>query len=574
MKKIPISVGLFITYQDVFDDDIPSDRLSIVRRYSKKKLLELLAIINLHPDRSIVDHSLDWNTQIEILGGLFKPNMDTLKPLFLKIQERKRGIEQQGAQPTIFSRVANVICIEEILTADFDGLERTLDPKDFLRYYLAINTYLYNTQELQLTGDLTFPEMYPLFGPMNEHHVPFYPILDLLRAMHLTKYIKADEELKGLYKEFYEEIGLDPYTYVPILWVHIVPMTKKDPSKPPIFKPRSEVERMIIHELAKREIIQNRHLFEAFNLKRINFYKWSDNDSWLLLDVPLLVENIYYLHINLFWFKKVKQSNIDAKFYFGKIGSFFERYISGLLQRGFHFLRHPAPKFLDDLKVTHPKTGSDVEIADFFIQQNRKIILGEIKSTQLAVNLKYNEEPIDTFKNNLEKFKKDYGIKQIARSIWFVVNHPELISNKITTGKNYNIFPVLVLSERLFQTPFSNQIFQELFENEMNTLFSLHERNGDWYKARKVMHVTVHPLTIWHSTDVEILEIHLNNRAIDIWRILRNHAKDGLLHRPFYLTLRPYLKKGLSNSHFEEIKDQILTIIRSEDLETDPNMGS
>lgn len=128
----------------------------------------------------------------------------------------------------------------------------------------------------------------------------------------------------------------------------------------------------------------------------------------LILDNSFLTEKLYESFINDFWFESVKQAGIDVRSYKSSIGHFFEDYAVHILKQSFNFLKHPSPKALHELLAS--PNGTQVELADIYIRQNKKVLIGQIKSTGI-----YSDQQYDTaqslFKNKEDYFYDVFGLK-------------------------------------------------------------------------------------------------------------------------------------------------------------------
>src|SRR5690606_16332807 len=180
-----------------------------------------------------------------------------------------------------------------------------------------------------------------------------------------------------------------------------------------------------------------------------SFYRYDD-DNWCLRDYVDLVDNFFNSLVTTFWFEYLKPAKqFDVQRPVGEIELFFEDYSRDILRKCFYFYKHSHALYLDELKVQ--RKNNIIEICDFLVKKNKKILLGEIKSSQINMNLKYPDNPVEVYQQNNNKFKKDYGIEQIAHAIWLLNVNINVFPIELNKNHKYSVFPVLVMNERLFQ---------------------------------------------------------------------------------------------------------------------------
>jgi hypothetical protein len=221
---------------------------------------------------------------------------------------------------------------------------------------------------------------------------------------------------------------------------------------------------------------------------------------------------------------------------------FFEKYIEEQVKEAFWFLRHPAPKLFSQLL----SASGDVEYADMYLRQNKKVLLGQAKSKGIYSREKYSRSAIEFFKNDREGFYKDCGVDQLVMSISQLYNNPRGFEDKFPVGKRLEIFPVLVVNDRVLQGGFMsemiNQRFNELIDKSLYPNF------------------IINPVVIIHISDIERLYEPIRTRKVEIWDLLRSNFTNNLLAEPFFVTLN---RKQVSRVHPRKIIEHHIELVRN-----------
>ena len=148
------------------------------------------------------------------------------------------------------------------------------------------------------------------------------------------------------------------------------------------------------------------------------------------------------------------------------------------------------------MKIKVP--AGQIEVADIYVRQNKKILVGQVKSSSIYDNEKYSGEINTLCRNNREQFYKDFGVNQTYDSIKAILENSDSFDSKLPVNKRLEFYPIIVVNDKVFQTPLIpnllHQRFQELLAN-------------DDYKPHKI-----HPLVVAQISDLEYLENTLVKR--------------------------------------------------------------
>jgi hypothetical protein len=269
--------------------------------------------------------------------------------------------------------------------------------------------------------------------------------------------------------------------------------------------------------LSENNSLLPQHDFDLTPIKKAPFFKVSEN-QFILLDLGFLIDKSYTLFINDYYFDFLRPNGINYDFYASKIGYFFETYVSDVLKSSFN-KRGILVKTLDELKSSIK--GSQIELADLFIREGNKVILGQIKAS--ALNNEQNKGTADKLFTKDKSFFKDFGLEQTFDSLDYLNNFPTKFDNTILEKSFLEVYPIIVLNDVLA----SSIMISMLFQKELDRILLL--RNYQNFK--------VYPITLIHIQDLERISSFLRENKVSIWDLLYANFEDSLFPKPFYITL-------------------------------------
>lgn len=342
---------------------------------------------------------------------------------------------------------------------------------------------------------------------INDLNINEHPLLKLNRYEPLMKHLESHRKIGphlGAYLAVmgYEKIGdyLQSFTNL-----YIKPNHKTKEGIGCHYKVDSNDEIILqrLKVLSTRHLDQTKSAFDIVEIKRSPFFKLSFSDTdFVLLDNQILIDKIYDVFIEEFYFSYLRDKGMRIDEYKGAVGEAFQEYIATILRRTLA-RRYMTFKALDELKVGIP----EVELADIYFRQNKKVLLGEIKVTKLTAR-QFQGNIDDLFFEGREKFYSRFGLEQLAESVRKFCESPQLFEVG-NTAKAYTIYPVLILSERSFQTPLMPEMCKLRFL-ELLTQMNLAPHR-------------VIPLSVMHTSDVELIDENLTKGSI--WRIFEGTYK-------------------------------------------------
>lgn len=506
-KNIP-KIGLILNYKNIFEREAPTDRLLHLKKngISKIEVISRLCLINsiLSPRLSVrFDYSI--NTQHKILDKILSLDKNQLA-----IQIIKKKIDEKSL---IFNRPSNLFALMEILNSDLRYGDKNdsvsnVQELDFFEYYLCVN---HETNQLNKDLDSENPDVETLnasFIAHNEYFENIDPIHTIYRGKRLFEYLEKDSTYGNLFKEYILKIsGKNLKEYLlEILSIFLAADNEKEEFN---FYYKLNNELVIFNSFSERNIpIEIGNQIEALNIRKSPLYK-VDETSYMLMDNKLLMEKCYNLIIWEFLFEKIlisipkeKRGGVISN-YKSVIGYFFEDYIREKIENSLPFLKNPKPKLFDDLKI------GGREIGDVYIRQNKKILLGEVKSSGIPSKSKYGENLSEFYGNDRANFFKIHGLNQLITNLNNLLDNPSEYDEKLNFTKKHIIFPVIITNEVALTLGFTIHIFNKEF-------------NSRFDKSKYPLH-DIRPVMILHISDIEFLEEYLKDKSIKLFEFLNVH---------------------------------------------------
>ena len=553
-----MSVGRYITYQLIYKTEPPENLLDLLKGFSKSDILVCLAGINNFPTRDLIYHTIPREQQLYMIRWILGDH------LIEKVKRLSNSIGSyllnEKVDYVLFHRTASVVAINNVLQNEFSKSTTIDDPELIIKYYLGINSELEKYQESKRTDDDEFMDTILTIAATNEYSYPFIPVLQLFRGVKLVKHLRKNDRFRQHFDDYRKQIGVDIY----LMYMFALSTLSKiagndDVNKLPVMGNPPHFQKL--GALFTDSQASSEYLLEVLAIKSAPFYKYKE-DANLILDIAFLADFFYHTLIFKFWFEYVKPyTEESAKEYFSIRGKFLELHVSELIKRAFKHLKHPPPKTLDELKVVHPNTGSEIELCDFFVKENKKLLIGEVKSSPLNTVDKYSKEYRDKTNENEGDFNSKFGFIQIAKGIKNLIEFPELYSNKLNKKHRYTVFPVILLQERAFIAPFVHIKIQEHFRYELKALLDDISFPEHSYEIITYENLSIYPVTQINILTLELLIPELEARKFKIWDYLKKIHKPMAFDPPF---LHAY---NLSTSQYYDAYPEVREILRTYDEE-------
>ena len=525
MKQNLPKPQLILEYEHFYGAPPPQDKLDIIKNVPTHALLYELAGLNyrLKPKNEIYfNDSLDF--QIKELQYFLKDN--TIYRRYVAVAERYSKSKQD--YPLFFTRQGCIFAIEEILNASF---ESEIPNNEFgtiehweaiVKYLLAVNTEITKIKDEKDDNKSDFESLNPKFIPLNELGIEIDPVYTPFRGYHLLKYyLSIPEYANELVDYFKQEYSLEPEEFI----MNILRMYLANSSENPEFNFFYLVEQPNSHlfdVLSKRN--KSTENYKLLNIRKSPFIK-VDHQKYLISDNTFLLEKSYSQFINDFWFDKLKgQKNNSGKELFNiqkyrsDFGYFFESYLDGILRYSFANYKYTSLLTFNELKVATDQ--GDIELADFYLRYNNKIIIGQVKSGNIYDNEKYGGDVETLYKKDRNKFFQNFGVNQIMESIKNIDEYINTLDCKYPKGHQIKIYPCIVVNDKALQTPLMADIFNARFVELLGGI--------------KIPKLLINPLSLIHISDLETIEESLSKKPKEIWDFLDENHKYKKFIPPFY----------------------------------------
>ncbi len=155
---------------------------------------------------------------------------------------------------------------------------------------------------------------------------------------------------------------------------------------------------------------------------------------------------------------------------------------------------------------------------DYYVRYNNTIYLFENKDVLFSKGLKASRsiEPLIAFlkKKFFLSEKQKVGVQQLIFSIQQIVNNEFEFDDAVNSKQNFEIFPILIIQDRISQAPGINYILNNWFKDELRTtLGSKFDKNR------------VHNLTVIDIDTLIIWEPFIKNKIGIFKKLLLSHTE-------------------------------------------------
>lgn len=540
-KTTPKAQGV-IGYKQVFNSAAPADRLSLLQGIDKATVIGEIAALKyrLQPKEHMY-HDYSWETQKKEFVYFLGSRQDLISKYKRVITEFER---YPGVRPIIFTRQTCLFALEELIASDLPdipGFTMEQSWKNLFKYLLAVNEEITKLPgNARSTEDLvkSLESLNPAIVPLAELSVEIDPIFSITRGYALMEYLSKHPEVGSLFNEYMQDTYQMPYDQ----FIYEVTSMLMANNIDGVGNIHDEVsDRVLDVSFFYQVQPKDEDLFETLSkripvlyperlisIKKYPFYKGKQGE-YFLVDPVLLREKCYSQLINDFWFDKIKPAvNADGTKYMSidryrsVIGYFFEHYLKSVIQYSFQNGKYFVVKLFDELKLKNAKK-QEIELADVYIRDKKRVFVGQVKTTGLYDTEKYAGDINAFYKNNRNAFFKSFGIDQLVESIKNLEELAPKIDKSFPAGKGYHIYPAIIVNEKAMQTPLMAEIFNIRFRELIEP-----------YLSPKV---SIYPVTVIHINDWERMQGALHKMPGFLWDLLDYNRRDIRFIPPFYNTL-------------------------------------
>lgn len=536
-----ITIVLLAGYTDLFTGKY-EDALKKIEKYPLEVVLFELVGINfrlrdstsLYIDVSVksqIAFMKHWLGEDEYVFDIFK-RLDKFSSV------------SNGRQPIIFNRAGCLYGIDYCyrnLKGSNDKFEYTKAFWiDLIEFCLACNDIVTqyeskgDAKEINLLEHINAQQ-----AILNELKIVSNPILAFNRYIDLIQYIERDVFYQKELSEYLTSLGLSPKTFIEIT-INIY-LNKGQNKKIPFLIWLSATESpdafKLVTWLSNNTLLKKKH-----DLDLLTLYKWPifkyEKEKFVILDPELLLDKIYRQFISDFYFDHLKDKGITYQDYRSFIGQFFEKYIANSFKGALSLNSAITYKHTGQLKFGNPEK----ELCDVYIRHKRNVLLGQIKSTNFSDEQKFKGS-YEFYNGDTVRFYKDVGVTQIVQSIEWLNNHSTEIDQPL--HKKTKLYPVLILNDKFFETPFMSQVLDTEFKRQLSTIANrfiikdlvvMNVTSVERLHAKKMNNGRLLWKLFWNTTRFSGILPHFNN-TLDRFKI-QFHPKKELKRVSGYLQLK------------------------------------
>lgn len=545
---------------DFFDKSFDkTNRLDLIEKLHRGQVLCLLALIN--NAKRTNHHSLYYSDEDikNVLMFLFSDDEEIVESWIKRLNKYKKS--HSADDITFFSRIGNLVAIEDVLTSkmDDDGapIKDVAQIENVLYFLCAVNDEIVDQQKILNKTDLSKVELIVQgMGPSNEYQFSFNPIFDLYRAANLVDYIKNNEVIKESFTKYMAKHELDENSFFKWPFLYVSQIMLSDSIKVPICNINNDQDLKHFDYFIGAKFIQGKSTMECFNVKKYPVIPYKE--AYLVLDIAYFVDKTNYSFINDFFFDQAKVDGINRKKYYGLIGYWFEDYLHSLFKEVIptdspHFLASPE-------SLLHKTKDGEIELADLYLRENDQILVGQAKVSEINSKDKYSSIGDGVFTLDKSAFFKRFGLYQLVdTTLKYLIEHEELFDKEIPTN-DIRVFPTLIVNERFFNNPVINLVFQEEFKKRMLQNHPEADPGKHEIDPITIGKYMICPVIILHISDIEMIKIHSSKGQYSVWNILVKHLNDSGLLYPIQGTIdssigQPYndFLKGPILEYFKDL---------------------
>jgi hypothetical protein len=368
--------NVVLGYRDIFKQDPPENRLSLVRHLSKDVIVTELAGLN-YRLAGRVAKEVDTKLETQLRELLyFSGGITQLNEKYAKLIDS----EAQGRRCLVFTRQGCLFGLEEIIHSDIPILEEfKMGPVNtweaLIQYILCINMEITHVEESKPGEPINFETLSPKLLPISELMLVNDPLYLVHKGLLLMEYLSMHRDIGAMLHAYFEETYQLPYDHF-IFELHRMWMGNQNAEDHLNFYfivRENDLAKPLFDILSQR--FESDQFYKLLNIRKNPFFKRSSN-HFMLTDQNILLEKAYYQFINDFWFDQVKKTNktgggsISIQDYKSIIGYFFENYVDDKIKYSFANASKYVIKTFDELKFDN----GGKELGDVYIRQHEKVL--------------------------------------------------------------------------------------------------------------------------------------------------------------------------------------------------------
>ncbi len=499
-----------LEFENVFPEEEQKDIIDYLSQVSSSTLLGIIGFTNTvpHPnfDNFISDPDVSW----DIIQRVTKYGKEN------KIPEKPEVISREASL-----RIAEIILANrEQLLEDNTNDDVTADELNILKAFLVINKEVNQKQNFGYAKDnvdrmaemlITMSFSSADIGIYSNTNLEFGKLLysTLIKYEHLIDFLTSNDEYQylsdALSTTFGESDVAELTKQVKLLFAALLNLKLNNSYKLQL----DEADKIrFLKSLASAEIEES---LDFTNLKNYPIYQINEN-TFSIIDYFFVVDKFFKSVRFILKEAYNKYHNLKPKdgSFFGFYNTVFseEFLMKKVLDEIFHW-KYMIKKQVADITDNEP---------DYYVRHNNRVYLFENKDVLVAAGIKSSVDIEEIKKLLKKKFLEDdmraVGIGQLVKSITQIVENEFSFDDYVNHKKNVTIFPILLVSDRIFEIPGMNYILNQWY------LGLVKEKLGDYYNPNFIKDLTfidMDTLIYWLP--------HLKKKDSNFRKILEGHHR-------------------------------------------------
>ena len=482
------------SYKDLFPTGNKSCPKDLIKDIPTSVILQLIAwlgsIMHIHPFNfeKTEYYFLHW------LGAF--PEKEKVR-LFNLYNNRKQQEPEKAV--TVFTQVRNLHFINFCIKNYKEGGRTLSEPNSVIKSeeINILKAYLIIADENEADASKPIADSRNYSG-FDKFYISFWPVfinqfafesrksfvIQSIQSFMFFQFAEKSDDFKNYIKEFYKDINIDNgSTYIYHIWdAYIALLNKENPSFRIKVIPNEGLYNLL-NRISINEPYINSNITIAekdfTSLRNKPVFKVS-HDEFCILNHNFFIDKIYE-GIKFDFYHQAQENNYLGTFNsrFKKFGDFKSVYSDIFSEKSMFYklMDYSFKKFKYWVKVNGSMYNE--EYSDYYIRNGNKIFLFEFKAIIVKSMIKFSGDGLK-IRNEIDRQlimdgKQKKGISQLADIIKKIDEKPfnfDDFHKKKIKSKNISIYPILVLTDDMFDFPGINNYLNDKLKNILDD-FSL-----------------------------------------------------------------------------------------------------
>lgn len=479
-----ISAVLRLEFEHVFPEEKVENVLDYLKLISSDTLLNVIGFSNTHPQPNFDNINSNSTIRNDIINRV-------------KFYCQQNNIR---TKPCVVTREASLKLAEKILENRVELIDNSTlatiidsDELNLLKAFLVINKDVNIKDNYAITEDdnteriaemiITLSFSTSDLGMFEDNITEFTKLVysTLTRFELLISFLQSENEYKyleeSLYTHFKLENSEELIKEIKMLFFQLIRI--KNTKNGYKFKVEEEKSKLFLDTLVSDKIARDD---DFTNLKNYPLYK-IDDDTYSIIDYFFVVDKFYksvrFILKDSFHRKHDLLQN-DRTFFSFFNTKFSEEYLmKSILDKIY------SKKFLVK-KANHDNIKNE---PDYYVRYNNRVYLFENKDVLIAKAIRSSgniETILNTLKQKfLESNQTPIGIGQLITSINQIVENNFKFDDYVNTKNNLTIYPILLVSDRIFEIPGINYIMNKWYAQKIK------EKLKNKYNPTYIKNITI-----------------------------------------------------------------------------------